>query len=187
MSPAPILRPARPDDALPIAALHAASWQSAYRGSLSDAYLDGPVEAERQAVWAERFGAPVPGQIVILAEAADPASQAALVGFVCAFAAHDAVLGSLIDNLHVRPDRKRQGLGRTLMRSIAAALERAAPAKPVHLSVLEANHPARHFYARLGGEAFEQCWTVVPDGSEVGVLHIRWPSPAHLIAAASNL
>lgn len=62
------LRLAGPGDAAVIARLHAASWQAHYRGGLSDAYLDGPVEEERRRVWADRFAAPDPAMSVILAE-----------------------------------------------------------------------------------------------------------------------
>lgn len=44
-------------DAAAIAALHADSWQRHYRGAFSDAFLDGEVEADRAAVWSERFDA----------------------------------------------------------------------------------------------------------------------------------
>ena len=46
-------RPATPDDAAAIAKLHADSWRVAYRGMLSDEYLNGPVFDERLAVWTQ--------------------------------------------------------------------------------------------------------------------------------------
>jgi ribosomal protein S18 acetylase RimI-like enzyme len=51
------LRRAEAADIPRIAALHVASWRAAYRGILSDRFLDGPVEAERLAMWQGRCGA----------------------------------------------------------------------------------------------------------------------------------
>ena len=52
-----------------VADLQIASWRSAYRGILSDDYLDGPVVAERRAVWRERLaGGPKPDQVVVIGE-----------------------------------------------------------------------------------------------------------------------
>ena len=102
-----VLRVATADAAERGAALHAVSWRSAYRGSFSDAYLDGPVETERRSFWRERFQHPRAGFWTVLAEEADGVLQ----GFLCLLADHDPHWGTLIDNLHARPDRKGRGLG----------------------------------------------------------------------------
>ncbi|MFD7863090.1 GNAT family N-acetyltransferase [Streptomyces sp. NPDC059783] len=54
-------------------------------------------------------------------------------------------------HLHIDllPDWQRKGWGRQLMRTFLAALA-ARDVKGVHLSMLTANTPARHFYDRLG-------------------------------------
>lgn len=52
-------------DADAIAVLHAESWRRAYRGHLSDAYLDGPIFKDRTSVWRGRFQpVPTPGMSV---------------------------------------------------------------------------------------------------------------------------
>jgi len=43
------IRPVTFRDAEVVAALHAASWRDAYRGILTDAYLDGDILGERNA------------------------------------------------------------------------------------------------------------------------------------------
>ena len=168
-------------DSRALAALHVESWRANYRGALSDAYLDGPVEAERRSVWKERFERPRAGQIVMLAERAG-----SLVGFICGFADHDRTWGTLIDNLHVAPSHKGRGLGRGLMRAIAQHLVQASPGRPIHLYVLEANHAARGFYDRLGGEPVEHGRKLEPDGSECSVIRYAWPSPARLLEVAAE-
>ncbi len=145
-----ILRPAGPQDADAIAALHAASWRSAYRGILPDAFLDGPVVAERAARWRAHFAAPQHGRAVLAAEGAD-----GLHGFIALTLAPQ---GGTIDgfdaeivNLHVDPARKSRGLGRRLIAAGAEALI-AAGKHNVFLWVYTANRPAVRFYEAIGGE-----------------------------------
>ncbi len=176
-SPPHTLRLAAPADGERIAALHALSWRAHYRG----AYLDGPVEHERRRVWGDRLDHPRPGQIVVVAE-----DRGALTGFVCAYADHDAVHGSLVDNLHVVPERKGGGLGRALMRDVAGRLLRTLPFRPVYLHALETNHAAQAFYARLGGQAIERGRETLADGGTRGVVVYTWASPAALRAGTDR-
>lgn len=180
---APTIRAAGADDADRIAALHVASWRATYRGMLADAYLDGPIEAERRAFWTERLRHPRPDLLTLVAE---PTPVAPLVGFVCVLRRHDARWGTLIDNLHVDPARKGAGLGRRLMATLASQLVADGEAGPVHLFVLRANHAAAAFYARLGGEEVEQLIKTEPDGSPLAVSRIAWPSAAALAIAAEE-
>lgn len=173
------IRRAHEGDAARVGALHAASWRAHYRGSLSDAYLDGPVEEERAAVWAQRLGHPRPGQIVLLAE------DDGLAGFVCVFLDHDRSFGSFIDNLHVAVARKGQGIGRQLMREVAEAMHHDVPRRPAYLFVLEANAAARGFYERIGGRAVEHLRHQEPDGSQVAAMRYVWDSAAALIAGTA--
>ena len=77
-------------DAPGIAALHAASWRRAYRGMLSDEYLDNDLEADRTSVWIGRLTTPNPNQRVVLAEVSDQ-----LAGFACAFGLGRSGFGDL--------------------------------------------------------------------------------------------
>ena len=169
------LRTAAAADAPVIAALHARSWRSAYRGIFADAYLDGPIEAERLALWRGRMAAPKRGQEVVLAEAGGEA-----VGFACCFADSDPRWGSLVDNLHAAPDRRGMGIGHALMREIARHLDEVAPARPVHLLCLEGNAPAMRFYGRIGGTIAEREEKREPDGTLCAALRFTWRSPAAL-------
>ena len=171
------LRVAVRDDAACIAALHVASWRSAYRGIFSDLYLDGPVEADRRALWQARMREPRPGQIVVLAEDLD----GALVGFACGFIDDDPNWGSFVNNLHVMPNRKGGGVGRALLEDLGRRFAAAEPERPVHLFCLEANHAARGFYAAMGGQVVERLMSIEADGSPCADLRIAWPSPAQLL------
>jgi ribosomal protein S18 acetylase RimI-like enzyme len=188
------LRVASSDDATPIAALHAASWRVAYRGMLSDAYLDGDVFEDRSQLWSARLAAPAPAQYVAVIEAVTSDAGGAvgreregpprLAGFVCAYAAHDPTWGTLLDNLHVAPEFQRQGLGRQLMAASARWCISNAPDARMYLWVLEANTPAQSFYARLGGrDVGGESWSP-PGGGAVALCRYAWSSLAPLTVAA---
>jgi GNAT superfamily N-acetyltransferase len=124
------LRDADQSDAWRIATLHAASWRNAYRGMLSDEYLDGDLLGERSRIWIERLTAPMPRQRVLLAEIGDQ-----LAGFACAFGSDDPQLGTLLDNLHVLPEFQRQGIGARLMSEIAFWCDKQSPGEGLFLWV----------------------------------------------------
>lgn len=177
------IRLAGPTDAAAIAELHTASWRSAYRGILSDPYLDGPIALERRAVWRERFEHPGPGQYVAVAE-----DSAVLAGFTCLYQHYDPQWGTLLDNLHVLPERQGKGIGRSLIAKAAhwcaAQMVLNQQEEPVYLWVIESNAPARRFYERLGGAvAGETMWTA-PDGTQVPELRYAWSNPGSLLERA---
>jgi ribosomal protein S18 acetylase RimI-like enzyme len=124
-------RPAEPFDADAIASLHTRSWRENYRGAFSDAFLDGELPEERMRVWRARLDHPPENQFVQLA-----VDAANLVGFVCAYGAHDPRWGSFVDNLHVADPAKRNGIGASLMRQAGAWLESLYPDLGVYLLVL---------------------------------------------------
>src|SRR6202035_291036 len=98
-------REATDHDAEAIAALHADSWRRHYRDAYLDSYLDGDVVADRLEVWSQRLMAPVEERITIVSD-----WDGDLVGFAHLVFDQDQQWGSLIDNLHVVVDRKRQGI-----------------------------------------------------------------------------
>lgn len=133
-------------DAAAIAAVHTLSWRSAYRGHLPDAFLDGDLAAEHVAGWTRRFAGRA-GTLTVVARGPD----GALAGFAHTMIDHDPRLGSFLDNLHVRPELRRHGIGRRLLAETAARLRDAGASGGLYLDVIETNEPARAFYAALGG------------------------------------
>ncbi len=173
------LREAHAADIEAIARLHAESWRATYRGMYRDEYLDGPVFDDRRNAWQGRLTSPRPGQYTVVAENGD-----GLAGFACAFADHDAKWGTLLDNIHVAPERKRAGVGTMLMRDVAFWAERERPAVGIYLWVIEANAPARRFYERLGARNAERATFDPPGRGTFASLRYVWPNPAALIAAS---
>lgn len=167
------IRDARPDEWLAVADFHADSWRSAYRDILSDAYLDGPMREERRSAWRARMEDGWSERVVIVV--AEEASG--LSGLVGILGGVDPRLGSLIDNLHVRADRKRNGLGR---RVLAAALDRLAPADataPLHLTVYDANAAAWAAYESWGGRLDATYAEPRRDGEAHRLRRYAWSSP----------
>jgi len=145
-------------DAPAVAELHAQSWRRHYRGTYSDAFLDGDVSADRLAVWTERLREPDPDRCTILAE------DDGLVGFANTYFDHDATWGALLDNLHVAAGQQRRGIGRQLMaRTMGALAERPEPTG-LYLWVLEQNTSGQAFYEALGGRRVERCPVTPPGG-----------------------
>ncbi len=175
MSPSVVIRPARPGDAATIARVHAESWRVTYRGILPDAYLDGPVDAERLHLWTERLALPEAQRpFVRLAEADTPA------GFVCVLRDDDPCWGLCLDNLHVLPAFRSLGIGRALMAEAARWAGVTAPGRPLHLWVFTANQAAIDFYERLGAEPVEHRIKAPVAGMTAPSVRYCWKDPDSL-------
>lgn len=147
------VRAAEPADARPIAVVHVASWQGAYRGLLPDAFLAGLSVDRRQVMWSELLQDAA--QSIHVAEETDES----VIGFASHGASRDedappdtGELGAI----YLHPDHWRHGYGTALL---AAVLEgsRNRGFKRLTLWVLESNERARRFYEGAG---------FVVDGSE---------------------
>ena len=171
-----VIRPATAVDAAAIAAIHVASWRDAYADILSADYLSGPIEADRLAVWSDRFRDASPSQLVDIA--CDPARQP--FGFVCGFRDSDPQWGSLIDNLHVLPRARGRGVGEKLLRRAASQFAAQGSQLGLHLWVFEANVAALRFYQRHGGRVVERKLSHMPAAGGKPVLRVHWPDLAQL-------
>jgi GNAT superfamily N-acetyltransferase len=175
------LRIAAAGDVEPIALLHAASWRATYRGMYSDAYLDGDLVADRLAVWSRRFAERTDDQHLLVA-----VDAGALLGFAYACGEADDRWGTLVDNLHVRLDDHRRGLGRTLLAACAAWSAGRYPGRPLHLWVLDGNTNARAFYEHVGGRQEDSDTHEAPGGGMITALRIVWPTVDALLAPTAK-
>jgi ribosomal protein S18 acetylase RimI-like enzyme len=142
-----LFRKGTPADADAIAALHTASWRSAYAALLPAAYLRGPVAEEHREKWRARTAD-------LSANGGDPLlltafEEGELRGFAYLRATDDHRVH--LDNLHVHPDRVGTGLGRRLLRRGFAWAQATYPGRDVFLEVLRGNDRAIVFYERQGG------------------------------------
>lgn len=85
---------------------------------LRDDFLDGEIVKNRLKVWSNRLGRERTDQFMFVAE-----NQKQLLGFICVYGNEDPKWGSLIDNLHVAHEHKRQGIGTFLMQQAGSWLK----------------------------------------------------------------
>lgn len=171
------IRPLHTADAGTVAALHAASWRRAYRGILTNAYLDSDLEAERHAVWTDTLssGGGGHGWLAYVDDAA--------AGFVFVRPHEDAQWGTLVDNLHVLAAHQGHGLGRRLLHTVGGWTAAHTPDIGVHLWVFADNVAARGFYRRVGGREVELTDRAAADGRRLPEYRVAWSSPDALTAA----
>ena len=168
--PSPTLAPMTAADASVVARLHADSWQSAYRGILSDHYLDTQVQSERHRNWETRLATDDPRRFGVVAW-----QDGAAVAFVCVQCDDHPEYGSLIDNLHVTPAARSSGIGPLLLDAAAAGILARAATPQVYLWVYDANVRARAFYARMGGTEVEATMKPSVEGIPLPEWRVCWP------------
>ncbi|HEX5260497.1 MAG TPA: GNAT family N-acetyltransferase [Gaiellales bacterium] len=144
------VREATVADAAAVARVHLASWRSAYRGLVPDAFLDSLYLGERTARWREQLTHRPLGQVTHVAEVGGE-----IVGFAAGGACRDEDAGAGVGELYaiyVAPGSWRQGVGGLLQ---AASLDslREREFVEVRLWVLEGNAAARAFYEHSGWAA----------------------------------
>lgn len=175
-----LYREATSRDAETIARLHAESWRTHYRGAYRDEYLDGDVFGDRLRVWRERLASPAPNQFVVLAEEDGDAA-----GFACAYGADDERWGTLLDNIHVRPEHQKSGIGTGLLAEVAAWCRRAYPDCGLYLWVLHDNQRAQNFYRKHGASDRGGAFSEPPGGGEIHGRRYVWDTLPELARLAS--
>ncbi|QDU40157.1 FR47-like protein [Maioricimonas rarisocia] len=173
-----VIRPASPDDAAGIAAVHVAAWQTAYRGLIPQDYLDGLCVDERHKQWS---------RILLKAEEVHyVAEEDRIVGFSVGGPARDdfgASTGELY-SLYLLSEWRRGGLGRQLFGRVAAT-QSLRGMTSLYAWALEEN-PFRGFYEGLGGRICAERETEIA-GKRFGVVAFRWDDLAGLIARTQNV
>lgn len=152
------IRRATPDDAGAIAAVHIAAWEGSYRGIMPDEEFDKRPLERRRIQWLEWLENP---EHIVLAASN---GREEILGFAGARMLEAAQCGfdSYLATLYLQPALKRQGLGKALVRAIAAELH-ARGARTMVLRTLRLN-PARAFYEKMGAR-------LIPEGVDVDAGH----------------
>jgi ribosomal protein S18 acetylase RimI-like enzyme len=146
-------------DSAEVAGLHVDSWRLHYRGTYSDAYLDGDIVADRLEVWTARLTDHRKDRFTIVAE-----TDTQLVGFVHVVLDADPLWGALVDNLHVTSGLKRRRIGTTLLKRATRIIEECRPSSGIYLWVQEQNVSAQQFYEARGGRCVERDLVAPPGG-----------------------
>ena len=159
-------------DLEPIALLHAQSWRNTYRGIVPDEFLDQVADSDRRKFWAAQFANTAADRRLLL----QALSAGSLLGFVSVILDAEPKWGARLDSLHVSPDAKGSGIGRTLFEAAREWIARTSPGTAMHLWCVERNHIARRFYERQGGAIVETANR--PFAGQASVLEVRyWWAP----------
>jgi len=161
-----------------IAVIHAAAWRLAYRGIVSDAYLDGNLEADRRAAWRTLLAASDFGPGWMAMDGDIP------VGFINLRPRIDPTWGTQVDHLHVLPAWHGRGIGRELLHTAAQWCREHTPDAGLFLWVYVENRAARRFYARMGGREVGEGMRTSGEGGQVSGVRVAWEAPAQLSSPA---
>jgi GNAT superfamily N-acetyltransferase len=143
-----VIRRARARDAPGIAAVHVATWRSAYAGLLPDEFLER-LSAIRLAGQYDRSIRLGLGMYVAIDSSDDAGAE--LVGFTSARRSRSGRLGEgEVETLYVMDDWQNQGIGGALLRASGKFLA-SLGCRSAYAWVLREN-PAGFFYQRLGGK-----------------------------------
>jgi RimJ/RimL family protein N-acetyltransferase len=143
-------RPAQPDDADAIAALHVRAWQVAYAGVVPGEYLMSMNVAERAVRRRAHIETVVPPAAIFVASDEDGVVGVANVG-PYRDDDHDIPGPNTgeVYGIYVHPSHWGTGAGLALMRAAVGHLS-GAGYTDIRLWVLDANPRARRFYERFG-------------------------------------
>ncbi len=180
------VRRARPSDAIAIGAVHVAAWRSTYPGILPDDFL-ARLSVPRQAAHYDAAIRSSAGVFVAAASGVDvpPGSGSRVVGFATAGRARGEFSRRLaegeVETLYVLDDWRDRGIGRKLMRAVAAHLAETG-CKSCFVWVLREN-PSRWFYQRLGGKPVAEAMIQFA-GQKVPQTAFVWDPIERLLAAS---
>ena len=166
------IRPATVADAAAIAALHAASWRSAYRGILKERTLGPTLDGERRPTGMASSRRMTPDDTVLIAGD---------VGFIAVWA--DGRIGfRRLYRQSACPSRAAQRRPWPAPAGRGDATGRRPRREGRYLWVFDDNLRAIDFYCRLGGEIVEGGFDEI-DGVQVAHSRIAWRDTARLADA----
>jgi ribosomal protein S18 acetylase RimI-like enzyme len=143
------IRPAQRADAETVARIHVESWTVAYRGIMPDDVIARTDLAYRTGFWKERIN-DQQWPVFLLEESGDAVAFCQMISSKDSDDDPDRV--GQITSIHVLPQQRGHGYGRTLLDHVVAELRRRGFAE-LTLWVLEENWNARRFYERYGFRA----------------------------------
>jgi GNAT superfamily N-acetyltransferase len=97
------------------------------------------------------------------------------VGFAFAIPHADKCWGTNLDNLHVRPTVRGNGVGSQLLHAVASHVRRQHAGEGLYLWVYELNARTRAYYERLGAQQVERAVIAAPGGGTVAEWLYAWP------------
>lgn len=176
------IRPATVDDAADIARIHVESWRTAYADIYDEHVLAAfPVET-REREWQGTLADESRTGFEFVAED----TQGKVFGFISAGPERsgDPDFAGHVYAIHVLPEHKGLGIGRSLMSTAAEQLVDHG-IESLLVWVLTENHPARNFYEKLGGE-LARTQQITVGGQTVDEVGYGWKDLQTLASADSG-
>lgn len=140
------VRRAAIEDVAEVGRLHVKTWQSAYRGEMPDAYLDGLSADDRAEMWRRLVEAGDKAAAALLVAEDD---DGAIVGFACFGPSRNEQGAGELSAMNVDPQRWRSGVGAALLEATTEGLQSMGFSRAV-LWTGESNERARRFYEANG-------------------------------------
>lgn len=169
-----VIRPPEDADVTALANVHVATRKTAYRGIMSDDYLDQTSLQDYQQKWQDWIS---PGNSAHILVATTQAGE--VVGFLMwGLPRDDPSYGHAeIYALNVHPDWQRQHVGQTLFTHAQGAIAAQIGAHAsFYLWVVSLNHRARNFYAQQGGICLEAARKIFMAGeAKIEEVAYFWP------------
>jgi ribosomal protein S18 acetylase RimI-like enzyme len=162
------VRPAAPQDAPAIAAVHVATWRDAYAGLLPDDFLAGLDAGQWADRWRGRLTEPAAGFFAFVFE-----RDGEIAGFASGGPDRHGHTGGELYTIYVDPACQGLGAGRLLMDATVRRLAAAGYAE-AGLWVLAGNRPSRGFYEAQGWHAdgTEKPWAY--DAARPSIPEVRY-------------
>lgn len=153
-----LVRPAVVADASAIADAQIRCWRWAYRGVLSDEFLDGLSLAEHTRNWQERLADGTQAAWVGI-------DEGSVQGMIVAAPAHwpDMPVSGMVRTFYIAPEATRMGLGHRLWEAARLHLQQQGH-DGLYVMVMEANRIGRNFYEKMQGMRHPGNFTVALDG-----------------------
>lgn len=163
------IREARREDAEGIAKVHVRSWQTTYRGLISDTYLSRLTVDQRLRNWLRTFDSLKPGEPVYVAET----GEGEIVGFSSGGRnrSDDGRYDGELYAIYLLREYQGMGLGKRLFDAVMTAL-RTDGCASMMLWVLRDN-PALAFYESRGGRVVDRK-TVAIGEEDLDELALGW-------------
>lgn len=173
------LRAATASDWEAVAALHAEASRVAYSGILDPHYLAVTIKAEKRQLWHDRLVTTPDtcARKTIVALAGDR-----LAAFACLLLEYEPEWGVYLHNLYTDAGFRGQGVARAVLAGALRELKDVDLARPLHLTALARNAPARAIYDKWGGQVVETLTQDFKGTRGVEVVRYQWPSAAALLA-----
>ncbi len=171
--------------------VHVCAWQTAYRGILPDAFLDGLNVASRVDRWRERIASPGADEFSLVVEATREDGRHEVVGFAGGGPERESFVGAdgvkydgEVYAIYLLAQWQARGIGHQLMASAAQVLIDSG-FRSVVIWVLKDNVNARRFYESLGGALVGEKPITIGQ-SELLEVAYGWPDAQQLLRAAQR-